>query len=379
MKNYFLMFALLCSFGIFLMLFLFCTSISCTNEKEYFIFGTWNEGNGRMVYKYDKNAEGQARFLDSVKVENGRFTFTSKHLGEVISLATGEKGVKKSIIFEKEPVNVTVSGDDGKLVFTVDQTPEQVMLKKAQDTELGRNLIGLTRLMALSRVRDDEAKLDSTNRALQVVLDEMDRMFERMIDTNAHLNASAYAITESILPSKPLEMGVSLYERLTPEVKSSYAGTRLKVKLDELRDVSIGGFAPDIDLPSPQGNTIKLSSLRGKYVLLDFWASWCGPCLAEAPNVKAIYDKYHSRGFEIYGVSLDEKKQEDAWKAAIERHQLNWIQVSALKGWECPAARRYAVTAIPRMYLIDPEGRIIAMNLRGEALQEKVASLFAEN
>lgn len=109
-------------------------------------------------------------------------------------------------------------------------------------------------------------------------------------------------------------------------------------------------------------------------MLLDFWASWCGPCLAEVPNVKAVYEQYKDKGFEIYGVSLDDKK--DAWVNAIEKHDLPWIHVSSLKGWECPVAKIYNVTGIPKMYLLDKEGRIVAMDLRGEALKEKVASFF---
>lgn len=119
---------------------------------------------------------------------------------------------------------------------------------------------------------------------------------------------------------------------------------------------------------------LKLSSLRGKYVLLDFWASWCGPCLGEMPNVKHLYAKYHKKGLEIYGVSLDDKA--DKWKAAIAKHELKWNHVSSLKGWNCPVAKEYNVTGIPRMYIIDPSGRIIAQDLRGEDLANKMAELF---
>ena len=108
--------------------------------------------------------------------------------------------------------------------------------------------------------------------------------------------------------------------------------------------------------------------------MLDFWASWCGPCLREVPNVKAIYEKYHDKGFEIFGVSLDETA--GPWKAAIKKNDMNWHHVSSLKGWECPVAKQYNVTGIPRMYIIDPEGKIIAQDLRGEELANFVAGLY---
>mgnify|MGYP000404569907 CR=1 FL=1 len=135
-----------------------------------------------------------------------------------------------------------------------------------------------------------------------------------------------------------------------------------------------GADAPDITLNTIDGKPFALKDLRGRYVVLDFWASWCGPCLREVPNVKAIYEKYHDKGFEIFGVSLDETA--GPWKAAIKKNDMNWHHVSSLKGWECPVAKQYNVTGIPRMYIIDPEGKIIAQDLRGEELANFVAGLY---
>lgn len=123
-------------------------------------------------------------------------------------------------------------------------------------------------------------------------------------------------IGDFIAREYPFEDVERYYNNLTPEVKASYPGQLLKEKMTSLRSINVGGIAPDIDLVAPDGKHVKLSSLRGKYVLLDFWASWCGPCLAEVPNVKAVYEQYKDKGFEIYGVSLDDKK--DAWVNAIE-------------------------------------------------------------
>ena len=133
--------------------------------------------------------------------------------------------------------------------------------------------------------------------------------------------------------------------------------------------------APEISLPSPEGDTIKLSSTRGAIVLLDFWASWCSPCRTENPNLVRAYDQYHSKGFQIYQVSLD--KARDAWIKGIRDDQLEkWIHVSDVKYWNSVVVPLYKIESIPCNYLLDREGRIIASNLRGEALQRKLAELF---
>src|SRR6056297_3686845 len=141
--------------------------------------------------------------------------------------------------------------------------------------------------------------------------------------------------------------------------------------------LSIGSVAPDIALPNPQGDTVKLSSLRGNYVLLDFWASWCKPCRIENPNLVKTYWKYKWKGFDIYQVSLDRNR--DDWVQAIYKDRLkNWNHVSDLKFWQSSAAQLYNVRSIPSNFLIDPEGKIVARNLRGQSLGKKLEEIFAK-
>jgi thiol-disulfide isomerase/thioredoxin len=137
-----------------------------------------------------------------------------------------------------------------------------------------------------------------------------------------------------------------------------------------VQDVNIGSYAPEINMTSPAGKNLKLSSLKGKYVLVDFWASWCGPCRKENPYVVEVYQKYskakfkNAKGFEIFSVSLDNNKQ--AWEKAIDQDGLSWkYHVSDLKGWQSEAAKTYQVTSIPANFLLNPEGVIVAKNLRG--------------
>ena len=137
-----------------------------------------------------------------------------------------------------------------------------------------------------------------------------------------------------------------------------------------------GQPAPDIALPGPDGQTYRLSSLRGKWVLIDFWASWCRPCRMENPNVVRLYQKYHPKGFEIFGVSLD--YQREAWLQAIKQDNLTWMHVSDLKGWQSAAAQLYRINSIPSTVLVDPEGRIAAKGLRGPSLEAKLREIYGE-
>jgi peroxiredoxin len=138
--------------------------------------------------------------------------------------------------------------------------------------------------------------------------------------------------------------------------------------------IKVGGLAPDIELPDPKGKIRKLSDLRGKVVLLDFWASWCRPCRMENPHVVQVYNKYKDKGFTVLGVSFDQNK--DAWIKAIEKDNLTWTQISDLKGWGNEAGKLYGITSIPQNLLIDKEGKIVAKNLRGPELDAKLEEII---
>ena len=162
----------------------------------------------------------------------------------------------------------------------------------------------------------------------------------------------------------------SVYSSLFKEIGNYKAKEKEKATMKDMKN----GLAPEIALNNPEGETVKLSSLKGKYVLIDFWASWCGPCRRENPNVVKMYEKYKNKGFEIYGVSLD--KDMGKWKAAIAKDGLTWPQVSDLAGWQSSAAAKYGVKSIPHTVLLDKKGNIIATKLRGAALEQKLAELM---
>ena len=165
-----------------------------------------------------------------------------------------------------------------------------------------------------------------------------------------------------------------IYNQLSPRLRASEKGKIFATKLAAARELTVGKPAKEIVQNDPQNVPVKLSSLKGKYVLIDFWASWCGPCRAENPNVLKVYEKFKDKGFEVYAVSLDDKK--DLWIEAIKKDGLPWVHVSDLKGWKNQAAADYSVSGVPQNYLVSPEGVIIARNLRGDELSQRLAEFI---
>ncbi len=168
----------------------------------------------------------------------------------------------------------------------------------------------------------------------------------------------------------------SLFNSLSPEIKNTGGGKSVAEEIEANNITAIGKVAPDFAQPDTEGNIIKLSSLRGQYVLLDFWASWCGPCRAENPNLVKTYNKFKDKGFTIMGVSFDQDGKKDQWLKAIKDDGLTWLQVSDLKAWNSDVGKLYGIKGIPANFLLDKDGKIIAKNLMGDELEKKLSSLL---
>jgi thiol-disulfide isomerase/thioredoxin len=229
------------------------------------------------------------------------------------------------------------------------------------------------------------AKKDFTDMRLKFT-----RFIEDYADTTAYLPNAVFAarILNPVTEKSFLQSFTQSLDKRFPNTKMSRdfddyyvkATTPAQSKSAQQRaqtgdtHADVGGIAPEVNLPTPDGKMVSLLSLRGKYVLLDFWASWCGPCRAENPNVVAAYNKYKNKNFIVYSVSLDNNR--DAWMKAAKDDGMNWIHVSDLKGWESVAARAYNIESIPSNFLLDPTGKIIARDLRGDALEQQLQSIL---
>jgi peroxiredoxin len=255
----------------------------------------------------------------------------------------------------------------------------------------------MTELSNIYRQNVDKPELpkviESLDSTAQVYLSEINTYTKKYIDDNLKSLVSLVALYQQVAPSvnvlnptKDLKYFIKvdsslfkLYPDYEPVISLHEQVKEIVSKVNDDTSSSpvtaSGTEAPEISLPTPEGDTLKLSSTRGSVVLLDFWASWCAPCRLESPNLVKAYAEYHKKGFQIFQVSLDKTKE--AWMKGIQDDHLEkWIHVSDIKYWNSIVVPLYKIESIPYNFLLDREGRIIASNLRGERLQTKLAELF---
>ncbi len=309
--------------------------------------------------------------LDSVKTDSdGKFSLPNKadHLDYYI-LRTDPKQVLYLVLKGGENLNIT--GDAANMINTGEA-------KGSEENELVGEINSYEKHVRdslntiYSRTRDnDKALADSLFRSIwNPYYFRTMRSFAKEFIAKHPKSVIALTATKFLDQQRDLAIYTSLDSSLTAAYPKFLYVQQFHIKVDRMKLLPVGSMAPDINLPSPEGKKIALSSLRGKVVLLDFWASWCGPCRQENPHLTELYKAFHSKGFEIYSVSLDDDK--NGWKDAIAMDHLNWIHVSDLKRWESEAAKTYYVEDIPNMILIDKEGKIIAKELSGNDLASKI-------
>lgn len=326
---------------------------------------------------------GDQEIKDSTKITNGKFTFSGT-TPEVMMYSIQMPKIREQKYFLLENKAMTFEGHkdslfNAKIIGSPETdvylafyngpwktiTSKAGMIYAALDSATQKGKVTLT--PEQRKPFDDEFKnLDVLNQ----------KAIKDYVLAHPGSVAVAAIVEERLINYNYPQQAAEMYTLFKPEVKNSYIGKAIKASLDLLNKTAPGKVAPDFTMNDVNGKPLKLSQLRGKYVLIDFWASWCVPCRKENPNVVAAYQKYHDQGFEILGVSLDSKKE--AWLKAIKDDGLGWKHVSELKGWTNTAATAYGVKSVPASFLIDKEGKVIAKDLRGEELTKKLSEIFKD-
>ncbi|HEX6428634.1 MAG TPA: TlpA disulfide reductase family protein [Niastella sp.] len=312
---------------------------------------------------------------DTAIVKNGSFTFKG-HVDEPVPSMIFSKTFKVKIDLYIENTPITVIGDADSM-YNTKVTGKGVV----QEFEVFNQ-----RLMAnrKSTIALFQKAWDLNKAGDSVVAKQMQAKADSQY--NWEFKARNQYITEhpkSYIAAKELlaytstitlANSIKMFQGLDASIKSTNIGKEIAARIDLLTKVEEGKPAQPFTQSTPDGKSVKLADYKGRYVLVEFWASWCGPCRAENPNLLTQYKLYNSKGFDILSVSLDNNK--DYWLKAVEKDALPWTQVSDLKGWNNEVAVLYGIRAVPASFLIDPMGKIVATGLRGETLNKKLETLF---
>lgn len=323
---------------------------------------------------------GKMELLNTVPVEPDN-TFNLQFdipQGAYFGLALQGSGVRRDILMVVNPgdsMQVAIGLDyEGVYFEKVTGSPDNELFRYCQELK-SKTLISMQAVETRIRAEKDEERQRELQRQYRALDASYASQLTAALRAHSGLLAAAFIAYQDL--GKVSDMYKPLFEEIYGNLSAVYAANPVMKEIYNLltNPIAVGKVAPDIALTNPKGEEVKLSSLRGKVVLVDFWASWCGPCRRESPYVAEAYRKYRDKGLEVYSVSLDTDPV--AWQTAIDQDGLQWpSHVSSLKGWACPTAREWHVTSIPFSALLDPTGRILAIGLRGEGLDQALARLL---
>jgi peroxiredoxin len=345
---------------------------ACSSKPTYVIKGNI-EGSDSLTFYLQKRDAGKVIAIDSAVSRKGSFTMKggSVDYPQVIQLVAGNTKKRTSFYIENSVITIKGSLDSlfkAKITGSKTQDEYQTLLdsNKPLSDSYSKTYMKYQAASQAGNV-EELAALEKQADSIQAEMTNLQKDFVRN-------HPSSYA-SPSILASLSYEMEASEIESMINTMDTVVASVPqillLKERVAVMKTVSVGQKAPDFTLNDVDGNPVALSSKIGpKLLLVDFWAAWCGPCRQENPNVVKVYNEFHKKGFDVFGVSLDQKKE--AWVKAIADDKLVWTHVSDLQYWNNAAAKLYAVNSIPANFLLDETGTIIARNLRGEALYNKV-------
>lgn len=346
--------------------------------------------NGIRVYLKTLDQNNRQVDVDTAMVMNEKFSFEGKVQGpEMFYLYVNSVTGNLPLIIENSEMTIDIDKDNlanSKVSGTKTNEALNAFSDKMKVYNEKRRSLSLA-LREAAQVNDNEKTTALNNELSNLNLEATNFPYE-FINNNKD-NYYSLILLESMLKNRNADFQklIDTYQGLDASLKTSAKGNEIlaqiesvKIILEAQKRTEIGAIAPDFSAPTPEGKMLGLNDIKGKITLIDFWAAWCGPCRRENPNIVKVYEKYHDKGLEIIGVSLDgNTRQADpkaAWVKAIEDDKLTWHQVSNLNYFNGPIAKMYNIQSIPSSFILDAEGKIIAKNLRGPALEAKIAELL---
>lgn len=347
---------------------------ACNTVPQYTIKGTIQgvENGKALLVKF---ANGKMDTLAQGDLNQGKFTLQGSVEGitSAYILVEGQR-MRLPVLLENEKYTATIDTKtpmETKVTGPVAQNlyNEYSAILNAARAEQSK----LYKAYNEAAQAKDEAKLKEIEEQYNKVSEETEAKESEFIKANADTYVAAYVLS-SKMGGMSYEELQEAYGMLGENAKQTEPAKMVEERIAKLAAVAVGKVAPDFTLNTPEGKPLSMHSIKGKVKVIDFWASWCGPCRGENPNVVAMYKQYHKKGLEILSVSLDNNKE--AWLKAIKDDKLTWNHVSDLKGWDCEAAKLYAVNGIPHLVVLDANNVIVAKDLRGDALKAKVAELL---
>lgn len=363
-------------------------AVSCNQNPDGFIIkgelrGDFEEGTQVFLKKTGDN--GQPMELDTTILVNGKFQFTGTSLEPDIHYIFVDKlSGYTAIIVENGTINFNAQKDSLGFAEVEGTLQNEIFFSYLDKSkELSQQARSIQEdMQKASTVQDNEATVMALNDEMQELQAEYKTFEMDFIKNNPNGLISALLLDRA-LAMNTADIGEiqTMYDALSEDIKVTKPGKKVldeiakKKKLEEAsKSTAVGAKAPEFSGPNPDGETIALSDVMGKVTLIDFWAGWCRPCRAENPNIVAVYKKYHDKGLNVVGVSLD--RTAEAWKKAIADDGLTWNHISNIAYFDDEIAKMYNVQAIPAAFLLDENGIIVAKNLRGAELEEKVSELL---